>query len=161
MLILLVFLGTLLEGELSMLILGSVHFSRGGSFVLFVCAAWLGAYLGDWFWFVRGQNQQDQPASNPFWKRWLKRWLHKMEEFRPLVNRFPLFSLTFLRYQMYLRAWGCSYLGRTGFARPQFLRLNALACLFWALGISLIAYYVAQLYQSIQGLLDEILSRNI
>lgn len=143
---LLVFLGTLIEGELSMLAVwmlceeGSLHGA------ILALAAGAGAYLGDGLCYSLGRARravEGQPGQAG-----LRRFARKLADF---AVKHPFLSLFMLRFQMFLRAVGCYFLGRMGLPPRRFWRGNALCCLIWAGFYAAIIPYLARLLGWIFG----------
>ena len=143
----LIFLGTLLEGELTLL-LGAIAVFRGhlSSPAVMVAAA-AGAYLGDWFWFEVGRKKGSD---------WLDRWSFLKKQ-RPKIQnlfvRFPVGSMVFLRIQIGLRTVGNLIQGAGPLSRSRFLCINGAACLFWATLMTALCIVFVELMVQLWGVL--------
>jgi membrane protein DedA with SNARE-associated domain len=142
---LLVMLGALVEGELSMLAVwmlceeGSLH--RG----LLALVAASGAYLGDGLCYGLGRARwQRTVAVLPHGEAALGTFGRKLGHF---AAKHPFLSLFLLRFQMFLRAVGCYSLGRMGLPARHFWRDNAPCCLIWAGFYAAIIPQLARLLQ--------------
>lgn len=121
-----VFLGSLLEGE-SVLVLAGFGAHRGYlDFLSVVAVAWLGAVMGDGFYFWLGRRHG--PAVLARWPRRaaaVRRALH-------LVERHSGKVIVAMRFAWGLRTALPIAIGISGVSRVRFLMLNMLSAALWA-----------------------------
>ena len=137
---LLIFLGTFLEGELTLVLSG---------FAIYHGVLWLpavagvsvfGGFLGDWFFFELGRRK-----GYVVKRRWPK-IAHSGLRVTKLLSRYPSLFLFILRFQIGMRMVGHFSLGMGGSLEKQrFLVLNFLASIVWAVFLTILCYYFAQI----------------
>ncbi|MEO1767729.1 DedA family protein [Thiobacter aerophilum] len=125
-----VLLGSLLEGE-TVLVLAGFAAHRGYlDFAQVVAVAWLGAVLGDQFWFWLGRRH-----GRTFLARWPKQTTAIRRALR-LIERHPARSVLFMRFAWGLRIALPVAMGMSGLPHGRFLLLNGLSAMLWAPAIA-------------------------
>lgn len=121
-----VFFGSLLEGE-TVLVLAGFGAHRGYlDFTTVVAVAWLGAVLGDQFYFWLGRRHGQAVVA---------RWPGRARAIRlalDLIERHPGKVTVGMRFAWGLRTALPIALGITGVSRMRFLLLNMLSAALWA-----------------------------
>jgi membrane protein DedA with SNARE-associated domain len=121
-----VFIGTLLEGETVLLLAGyAAHQGLLNPYLVFL-VAWLGATLGDQFYFWLGRRH-GQGLMQRFPK------LHgKIERALHLIENHPRKAIFSMRFIWGLRAAMPIALGLSRVSWPLFIVLNIISALVWA-----------------------------
>ncbi len=121
-----VFFGSLLEGE-TVLVLAGFGAHRGYlDFLAVVAVAWLGAVLGDQFYFWLGRRHG---------RGVMARWPRRAKAIRralDLIERHPGKVIVAMRFAWGLRTALPIAIGMSGVSRMRFLLLNVLSAALWA-----------------------------
>lgn len=121
-----VFFGSLLEGETVLIIAGFAAHRGYLDFAAVVAVAWLGAVLGDQFYYWLGRRHGD----------WLlARFPNRaaaVERSLALIARHPIKVIFAMRFAWGLRTALPIAIGMSGVPRARFLLLNLLSAAVWA-----------------------------
>jgi len=129
-----VFIGTVLEGETVLLLAGyAAHQGLLNPYLVFL-VAWLGATLGDQFYFWLGRRHgQGLMQRFPKLQRKIESALH-------LIENHPRKAIFSMRFIWGLRTAMPIALGLSSVSWPLFIVLNILSALVWALLIGSLGY---------------------
>lgn len=121
-----VFLGSLLEGE-TVLVLAGFGAHRGYlDFPAVTAVAWLGAVLGDQFYFWLGRRHGQAVLAR--WPRRAGAILHALD----LIERHPVKVIFAMRFAWGLRTALPIAIGMSGVSRARFVLLNMASAALWA-----------------------------
>jgi len=140
-----VLVGTFLEGE-TILVLGGFAAHRGYLHLpLVVLAAFVGSLCGDQLFFFLGRwHSQAMLSKRPAWKARVDKAQRLLERFRtPLVLMF--------RFLYGLRTVAPFVIGMSPIPTAQFVLLNALGALLWAVAVGIGGYLFGSALESIFG----------
>lgn len=134
----LLLLGTLLEGEVSMLIACWGAHTGVLQPISLAAVASLGAWIGDALAFELGRRRGHAILdARPKWRA-------HTEKMQRWMARYPALCLLLLRWQIGLRIVGNAVLGMSPLSRIHYLALNAVACVLWAAGVTAVGLYFAR-----------------
>lgn len=141
---LLIFLGTFLEGELTLVLSGFAIYNGMLWLPAVVCVSVFGGFLGDWLFFELGSRK-----GHVVKRRWPKMADNSLRVSK-LLSRYPSLFLFILRFQIGMRMVGHFSLGMGGsVGKQRYLVLNFLASIVWALFLTILCYYFAQIMSAI------------
>lgn len=129
-----IFVGTLVEGEFTMLVAGYGAYKGALAMPVVVAAAWAGSFLGDWVFFEWGKRR------GIAWFQRMPRLHQRIHKLTAYVEKHPVPALFILRFQIAMRMIGCFTVGASALDRETFLKVNALACLCWAVVIGALCF---------------------
>ncbi len=130
----LIVLGTAIEGEIVLLAAGYAVFQGEFSLYPVMGAAFLGAFLGDCFWFEIGRRRGDRILA-----RW-PRLKSRCERAAKFLGRFALLAIPLMRFQIGMRTISCLALGMSDLSRSRFRIMTLVAAAIWAMVIAYICY---------------------
>lgn len=142
-----VFVGALLEGE-SMLLIGAYAAHRGYlSLPMVIGVAFVGATLGDQFFFFIGRRfGRAIVARSPDFRR-------RTERVERLLLRYPGSIVIAIRFAYGLRIAGPIAIGMSELPARRFLMFNALGALIWAPLVAGLGYLFGH---ALEGLLGDL-----
>lgn len=146
---LVLFIWTFIEGEAGLILAGFLAFQGYFSLPGIIGVAWVGAFLGDQFYFYLGRWQ----GKNLL--RISHRLARKFRKALQLIERYGSWVAFVSRYTYGFRIVLPIILGMTSFPGGRFLWLNLLSAFTWALIFSLLGY----LFGSSTSLLVKDISR--
>ncbi len=123
---LVIFLGTIFEGELVLVLAGFAVYRQQLDLPGVVIAAALGAFAGDLLFFELGRVR-GQALFQRY--RWLGR---RADTLAKMLARFPLVAIFLLRFQIGMRMIGNFSMGCSGLLHARYLPLNLIACVLWS-----------------------------
>lgn len=121
-----VFLGTLLEGETVLLLAGFAAHRGYLDFTAVLAVAWLGAVLGDQFYYWLGRRHGDWLLSR------YPRRAPAVERALALIARHPIKIIFTMRFAWGLRTALPIAIGMSRVPRARFLLFNGLSAAVWA-----------------------------
>ncbi len=121
-----VFLGSLLEGETVLIIAGFAAHRGYLDFTAVMAVAWLGAVLGDQFYYWLGRRHGDWLLSH------FPRRAAAVERALALIARHPIKIIFVMRFAWGLRTALPIAIGMGGVALARFLLLNLISVALWA-----------------------------
>ncbi len=140
-----VFFGSLIEGEVLLVIASFLAYVGQLELPLVILAAFFGTLLSDWIWFLLGRHSNDA-----FLQRW--HWLHKLSTHSvTLVGKRPRLTAFLIRFMYGLRVIVPFSLGKTTMSGSTFLLYNALGVLLWVGIFSFLGYFFAGAMETIFG----------
>lgn len=122
---LLVLLGSFLEGEISLVTIVWFREALQLDWTTLAITAWLGTFLYDALAFEVGRR---------YGRVWRQRfaWLEKKAgKIFGWMERYPSFFVFVLRFQIGMRTFANGIIGQSGMSRKRFLGINALAVTLW------------------------------
>ena len=134
---LLIFVGTLLEGEFTLVLIGFVRVDHPLDTFWLHGLSFAGVFLGDLLFFHLGRSRG---------KTLLARWpklASRAEGAATWLNKYPTAAIFILRFQIGFRMAGNFALGMGGAKMGRYLLLNALACAVWAWVINYLCLWFA------------------
>ncbi|CAM2005326.1 DedA family protein [Acanthopleuribacter pedis] len=131
--LLLVFLGSFFEGEISLVAIVWFRETLQLNWASIAGLAWLGTFLYDAFAFECGRRH-----GKSLRERWpaLEKRAGKIFGW---MERYPSFFVFVLRFQIGLRTLANGIIGQSGMSRARFLGINALAVTLWVPFVLLLA----------------------
>jgi len=132
------FIGTLLEGEISMLT--SVIGAKAGyyNFYLAMLAGFAGASVADWFKFIIGKTKGQQLLKN---KPELEKKINKLTSW---FDKYPIFVLTFYKLFFGVTTVIILIAGIKGISYAKFAFFSTISIILWVALLSSIGYFFAE-----------------
>lgn len=132
-------LGTYLEGETAILVASALIYRGVFSFPVTVLAAFAGAFIGDWIYYVIGRiNGQYFLARRPALEA-------KVRPVTDFFNRHRIPILFSYRFYYGLRVMIPLVIGMSGLRPLPFLFYSTATGLLWASSVSLTGYWIGRL----------------
>lgn len=136
-----IFILTFLEGE-AILVIGGIAAHRGYLQLHFVMlAAFLGTFLGDQLYFLIGYR------LGPSLLERRKSWKPAADRLSGLLHRHEILLVLTFRFLYGLRTIASFVFGAARISKPQFLVLNAIGALIWAVTIGYGGFVFGNLFQ--------------
>jgi len=132
---LMIVVGIAVQGEAVMLAACAGAFWGNLHLVPVALAGMVGAFLADWLYFTLGRRHGARLLTR---YRWLRGRMDKTSE---LLAKKPVFAIMVLRSQIGMRVIGNFLLGASEIDRRRYLEVNALACMIWGIGVTLLCFY--------------------
>jgi len=140
-----IMVGTFIEGEM-VLVLGGFAAHRGYlDLPLVILFAFLGAFLGDQFFFYLGRRRS---------RRFLERhpaWNGRISVVHRYIDRFRVFFVLGFRFVYGLRTISPFVLGMGDIRPLVFITLDALSALAWATLVGCLGYFFGNVMEAILG----------
>ncbi|MCP4711557.1 MAG: DedA family protein [Planctomycetes bacterium] len=138
--VLFVVLGTLVEGELTLIVAGFAAFSGHISLPMVVVSAFVGSVTGDTLSFYGGRKW-----GGRILKRWPKLEKRRLDMGR-VIERYPAGVILVLRFQIAMRMVGCFTIGASPITSRRFFLWNTLACCLWSALITLFCFHTSRIW---------------
>lgn len=132
-----VFLWAFIEGEIGMVIAGSVVHQGYLAYHWVALTAFIGGFLGDQFYFWLGRRY-----GNRIFERFPRIGKHARRA-RDLLGRYNTPFILANRFMYGVRIAGPMVVGTTSIPGLKFLWLNVLSAIVWAISITALGYFFA------------------
>ena len=135
---LLILIGTVVEGEFTLVAAGFGVVNGGLENPAIMAVAAAGAFLGDALFFELGRRKGEVIC-----KRWP--WFGiRAKRISVLLEKRPELTLLILRFQIGLRSAGNLTVGMSDLKRGRYYPINGFACVLWAVFIVLLCHWFAR-----------------
>lgn len=140
----LIFFGVFFEGEFTLVLAGFGVVSLGLWMPGVALIAAVAGFLGDWFFYELGRSRGEVVQRR--WPKLVRRGMRLTQ----LFSKFPSLFLFILRFQIGMRMVGNFSIGMGGhIEKKRYLFLNSLACVVWAVAITVLCFYFAQIMSAL------------